>query len=358
MTGLTHGPNAVIHMRAEVDGIDPTTIRVRAWADGSPEPETWSFSATDATAKLQAAGAVGVLAHLASGAGNAPLAVRFDDLLVTTMSPIDRVSGETFVGASDIALCTSQGDEATARLLDMIDGTVFTGGDNSETDGSAAEFANCYDPTWGRHRRPHPSGGGQSRIYAATDAGPYFDYFGAAAGTRGKGWYAYNVGSWRIYVLNSNCGFVGCAASGEQEQWLRTDLAANPRTCSLAIWHHPRYSSGSEHGSTMAVQPFWQALYDHGVELVLSGHDHHYERFMPLNASGAVDVANGVRQFIVGTGGVALRALLPNPPSTSEIRQNTSNGVLRLVLGDGEYEWEFIPIAGQTFSDRGSASCH
>ena len=135
-------------------------------------------------------------------------------------------------------------------------------------------------------------------------------------------------------------------------------MAANPRTCSIAIWHAPRYSSGSEHGSSTSVQPFWQTMANAGVELAISGHDHDYERFAPMNGTGALDAANGMRQFVVGTGGTSLRAVFPSPVANSEVRQASSNGVLKLTLGASAYEWEFIPIAGQAFTDRGSGTCH
>ena len=346
-----------IHVRGAAIGTSPTTISVRAWADGSPEPTTWQFSATDSSAALQSAGSVGVLAYISSGATNAPVNVRFDDLLATTTNPVHRVDGVSFTGAGDIASCTSQGDEQTARLLNLIPGDVFTAGDNAYPDDSASDFANCYDPSWGTVKsRTYPAIGNHE--YNTPGAAGYFGYFGAAAGDPTKGYYAFNEGSWRIYILNSNCGIVSCVAGSAQEQWLRADLAANPSACSLAIDHHPRFSSGSAHGSNPSVQPLWQALYDNGVEMLLSGHDHDYERFAPMNAAGDLDTAAGVRQFVVGAGGGSHDQLGPTPLPTTEVRQSTTYGVFHLVLGSGEYEWEFIPIAGALFTDRGSGTCH
>ena len=355
---LVQQPGTVLRMRTEVVGSNPTTVRVRVWEDGQLEPDVWHFSATDSTPILQEAGSLGLLAYVAGAWSAGPVTLRFDDLAAITSDPMERVVGETFVGAGDISLCSNDGDEATAKLLDMIPGTVFTTGDNAQANATAEEFANCYDPTWGRHKeRIHP-GIGNHEYQAAPDAAPYFDYFGDAAGERGQGWYAYDVGTWRVYMLNANCGVVGCTVGSVQEQWLRADLAANPRTCSIAVWHQPRWSSGSQHGSQVSTQPFWQALYDAGAEIVISGHDHDYERFTPMNASGAPDPTTGIRAFVVGTGGVALRTLAPNPLPTTEVRQAAANGLLKLTLGDGAYEWEFIPIAGQTFTDRGSGACH
>ena len=266
----------------------------------------------------------------------------------------------TLVAAGDIALCGSTGDDATAALLDGLPGPVQTLGDNVQGTGDAYEFSNCFDPTWGRHKdRIHPAAGNHEYV-TDTAANPYFDYFGAAAGTRGKGWYSYDTNGWHVVVLNTNdasCRYVPCGAGSEQERWLRADLAASTAKCTVAVWHHPRWSSGGTHGSHPHVQALWQAVYDAGVELVLSGHDHHYERFAPLNASGVPDATHGVRQFIVGTGGTTLRAL-GTTASGSEVRQAHTHGLLELTLGSGTYSWRFVPVAGKTFTDSGSGSCH
>jgi PKD repeat protein len=346
-----------IHVRALVSGSSPTTVQVKAWSDGTTEPDAWQFSATDSTAALQSAGSLGVLAYLSSGATNAPVTVSIDDFVATTTNPVPRVAGVAFTGAGDIASCGSQGDEQTARLLNLLPGDVFTVGDNVYPNATTAEFANCYDPSWGTVKdRTHPAVGNHE--YNTSGAAPYYAYFGAAAGDPSTGYYAFNEGSWRVYVLNSNCGFVSCAAGSAQEQWLRADLAANPTQCALAISHAPRFSSGSEHGSQPSMQPLWQALYDNGVEMLLSGHDHDYERFAPMNGAGAADPNAGTRQFVVGTGGASHGGLTPNPLPTTEYRQASTYGVFQLVLGDGAYEWEFIPIAGQVLTDRGSGTCH
>ena len=260
------------------------------------------------------------------------------------------------VGAGDIADCSSNGDEATANLLDTIDGTVFTLGDNAYESGTAAEFQRCYDPTWGRQRdRTLPVPGNHD--YNTPGAAGYFGYFGAAAGDPSTGYYATDLGTWRIYVLNSNCAAIGgCEAGSAQERWLRDDLAANPRACVLAMWHHPRFSSG-EHGNDPRTQALWQALYAAGAELVLSGHDHIYERFAPQAATGKADSRRGIVEIVAGTGGrshypfVQIRA-------NSLVRDNTTYGVLRLVLADGAWSSEFIPVPGGTFSDSGNGTCH
>lgn len=259
------------------------------------------------------------------------------------------------VGAGDIASCSSSGDAATAALLAGIDGTVFTAGDNAYDNGTAREFRDCYAPTWGRElSRTLPAAGNHD--YNTAHAAAYFDYFGAAAGDPREGWYARDVGSWRIYVLNSNCWAVGgCGAGSPQERWLRSDLAANPRACVLAIWHHPRFSSG-EHVSSTATEALWQALEDAGAEIVVSGHDHDYERFAPQSAGGAADPA-GLVEFVVGTGG---RSHYPIGPAiaNSLVRNDDTYGVLELRLYALAWSFEFLPVAGKSFTDSGSGTCH
>jgi hypothetical protein len=258
------------------------------------------------------------------------------------------------VGAGDIAECGDQDDEATADLLDAIPGTVFTTGDNVYEDGTEAEFNSCYDPSWGRHKgRTRPSVGNHE--YATPGATPYFDYFGASAGDPSEGWYSYDVGDWHIVVLNSNCTEIGgCNAASAQGQWLQADLAANPNACTLAYWHHPRFSSSD--GGDTDYQDFWQLLYDAGADVVLAGHSHHYERFAPQDATGLAD-PRGIRSFVVGTGGRQFGTLSTPRAANSEVSNNHTHGVLKLTLNATSYDWEFVPVAGSTFTDSGSASC-
>ena len=258
------------------------------------------------------------------------------------------------VGAGDIAGAHDE-DEATAQLLDNIAGTVFTLGDNAYGDGSAQQYNDFYDPTWGRHKdRTMPIPGNHD--YDTLDATGYFDYFGAAAGDPDKGYYSYDLGDWHIIALNTECSQIGgCAPDSPQALWLQADLAANPSDCTLAYMHKPRYSSGY-HGSSSSVDDLWQILYDAGADVVLSGHDHDYERFAPQDAAGNADPLNGTRQFVVGTGGTSLRPFETIQPN-SEVRNSDTHGVLKLTLNATSYDWEFVPIAGQTFTDAGSASC-
>lgn len=270
---------------------------------------------------------------------------------------VEPVGANVLVGAGDIADCAVTEDSATAALVAETPGTVFTLGDDAYPDGSTSNFATCFDPTWGVVKgRTRPVVGNHE--YNSTGAAPYYAYFGAAAGDPAQGWYGYDIGTqWHVVVLNSNCATVGgCGPDAPQHQWLVADLAASTRPCTVAMWHHPRYSSGI-YGQDESTAAFWQALYDDGAELVLNGHEHDYERFALLDAQGSPDPTYGIRQIIVGTGGSALRDFKEVAPH-SEVRSATSHGVLKLTLGDGSYDWRFLPIPGSTLDDAGVGSCH
>jgi PKD repeat protein len=273
-----------------------------------------------------------------------------DDLIVTVANT------NVLVGAADIADCGVTGDEATAALLDAIPGTVFTAGDNVYPEGDAAQFTSCYHLSWGRHlARTRPAAGNHDYLdNPELGAADYFKYFGPAAGDPTTGWYSYDLGAWHVVVLNSN---LSMTAGSPQEQWLLADLAASTTVCTLAYWHHPRFSSGSRHGNSTDPLPVWRALYQAGAEIVISGHDHQYERFAPQTPEGFSDPNHGIREFIVGTGGKDHYGF-GTPLPTSEVRDSTSFGVLKLTLRDSDYDWQFIPVAGASFSDAGSGSCH
>jgi hypothetical protein len=266
------------------------------------------------------------------------------------------------VAAGDIASCRTEADEATARLVgDIGDSTVLTLGDEAYPDGSAEDFEECYDPTWGRFKdRTKPVPGNHE--YDTPGAAGYFHYFGRAAGDPGKGYYSYNLGKWHIVALNSNCKEeeVGdCEPSSQQVRWLKADLAANKdKRCTLAYMHHPRFSSGKEHGNTHFVKPLWDALYEGGAEVVLSGHEHNYERFAPQNPVGKADPERGIREFVVGTGGGKGHYPILEPIANSEVHSDDTYGVLKVTLRPKSYEWRFVPEEGETFSDSGSARCH
>jgi acid phosphatase type 7 len=262
-------------------------------------------------------------------------------------------AGQVFVGAGDIADCESPGDEATAALLDSIDGTVFLLGDNAYESGKASEFANCYDPSWGRHKsrtRPAP---GNHDYYTRRAAG-YFGYFGAAAGDPSKGYYSFDLGDWHILSLNSN---IPMKAGSKQEQWVRADLATSQKRCQIAYWHHPRFTSGTDTYTTERSAAIFTALYEAGVEVVLGGHEHLYERLAPQTPAAELDRARGVRQFVVGTGGRYLTNIGKRHPN-SEVINNATWGVLKLSLGRDGYAWDFVPVAGSSFTDSGSDVCH
>jgi hypothetical protein len=288
-------------------------------------------------------------------------------------SETDPVSGTdpVFVGAGDIASCSSTGDEATAKLLDDIVAaapsttTVYTTGDDAYESGTATEFTNCYNPTWGRHQTITRPTVGNHEYYSTANASGYFGYFGSilsAAGDTGRGYYSYDLGSWHMIALNSNCSFVGgCASGSPQEQWLKADLAAHSNACTLAYWHHPRFSSKLSSGGNSSMKPFWDALYaaPNKAEVVLNGHIHNYERFAPQTPSGLADPAQGIREFVVGTGGKSLNTFTNKGVANSQVRLANAYGVLKLTLHPSSYDWQFVTAPGGTVADSGSdVSCH
>jgi hypothetical protein len=277
-------------------------------------------------------------------------AVPTPDIVVS--EPAAAAAPVVLVGAGNVARCDRTMDEATASLLDNVAGTIFTTGDNVYASGSSSDYSNCYGPSWGRHKaRTRPAPG--ELDYHTSGASGYYGYFGTQAGAAGKGYYSYDAGEWHVVVLNSD---LDMSKGSAQEQWLRADLAARNTRCTLAYWHLPRFSSYSTNNRA-EVKPLWDALYEAGVELVLNGHYRLYERFGPQMPDGVADQAFGIRQFTVGTGGISTNgfgAAVPN----SEVRQTPVYGVLKLTLSTDAYQWQFIPIRGETFSDAGSGICH
>lgn len=271
-------------------------------------------------------------------------------LVMTAASDVPPAPDVVFVGAGDIAVCGASGAEATARLLDRMPGSIFTLGDNVYPRGTSEQFTNCYAPTWGRHlARTYPTPGNHDW---EVDAGaPYFSYFGQAAGPVGRGYYSYTLGGWHILSLNSN---VPAVPGSAQYEWAQADLSTSRASCTLTYWHHPLFSSGPN-GNNGQMREMWRLLQSYGVEIVLTGHDHQYERFAPQDADGLPD-PHGIREFVVGTGGAGLyqpKAIQPN----SEVRENQTWGILRLTLHARDYDWEFVPVEGQSFRDFGSGSC-
>jgi uncharacterized protein YjdB len=311
---------------------------------------TWSSSATS----IASVNGTGLVTGMA--AGSATITATSEGKSGTSgISVTGGTSGTVvFVGAGDISDCGNDNDEATAKLLDGIAGTVFTLGDNVYSSGTATEFTQCYDPTWGRHKsRTKPSPGNHD--YNTSGAAGYFGYFGTLAGPSGLGYYSFDLGNWHIISLDSE---ISMSVGSAQETWLRADLAASTKQCTLAYWHKPRFSSGTNHGSLASAQPLWQALYDFHAELILNGHEHNYERFAPQTPTGTADPANGIREFVSGTGGESHYNDEGTPLPNSEVFNGTTFGVLKLTLGAGTYSWQFIPVAGQSFTDSGSGTCH
>lgn len=270
--------------------------------------------------------------------------------------PVQQTESPVIVAAGDAANCSNWQDEETARLIDAIDGPVLMLGDGAEQAGLLWEYEECYGPTWGRFKdRTYPVPG--NREYGSGNPLGYFTYWGERATplepgctNECKGYYSFNVGTWHIVALNTEVPY---DVGSEQEQWLRADLAANPTQCTLAYFHRPLFSSGRQSGSGLAL---WQALYDYGADVVLNGHEHMYERFAPQSPSGEYQPDRGIRQFTVGTGGHRHRDFVFIQPN-SEARNSETFGVLKLTLHPTSYDWEFIPIASQSFTDSGSASC-
>lgn len=277
----------------------------------------------------------------------------------------------TVYAAGDIADCRFSRPpfSGAARTADVIaaglardaGAVVLSLGDHSYPEGVAAEFQHCYQPTWGRFKaRTRPAPGNHE--YATGDAGGYFDYFGAQAGPERRGYYSFELGAWHVVSLNSD---LHGAADAAQLLWLKDDLARHRARCTLAYWHAPLYSSGG-HAASAHMRAAWQALYAAGADVVLSGHDHDYERFAPQDADGRADALHGIRQFVAGTGGAFLTPMRwPRPHS--EVRDNSHHGVLQLVLADGRYAWDFLSADDghaapdyppPALRDTGAAACH
>jgi hypothetical protein len=328
------GPNEG-NVQVQPDGRDPATISLhRKNATNRRIAFTVTYATSDAHSLTLVTQTASALADI--------------DAFVVLTDPGDA----TLVGAGDIASCSSTADSDTAAVAAGVPGIVFTAGDNVYPDGAAANYTNCYDPTWGALKtrtRPVPGNHDYENTPGATG---YFAYFGAAAGADQTGWYKYDTGTWRVYALSSECTSVSCPL---QLAWLKANLAAEPHLCTLAIWHRPRFSTGP-HGNSTGVDALWQLLAANSAEIVVNGHDHMYERFTPLDDTGGA-AANGLREFVVGTGGAGLYAYKTDSPLI-DVRDNNSHGVLRLDLTPGGYSWQFLPSGTATFTDSGTGTCH
>lgn len=275
------------------------------------------------------------------------------------------------IGAGDIAVCGTNGDEATGRMIDSIlvsdsaaniHTEVFTLGDNaypSGREGVDNDFPRCFSPSWGSSRIMkviHPAPGNHDFDSGSGD--PYFSFFGDRAGPRGRGYYSYDIHGWHVVSLNSELYFEAgdSEQAKQQENWLRQDLESHPNKCTLAYFHRPPFSSG-EYGGIHEVRPLWKILYDRGADLVLAGHEHHYERFKPQNADGVADSARGVEEIIAGTGGGDLRGVRYPLADNSVVEVHGHFGVLKVALGTDEYRYTFIDTTGRVW-DTGGSKCH
>jgi hypothetical protein len=355
-----------VHVR--VDVVNPAAGQVEVWYDRVPVADL-------SRAENLGANPVGRL-QLGENEVTRTFDLVFDDVTADTQfitsssapipDPVVMAAGDNVCGAdSSGGQCKQM---ATSDLLVAAKpAAVLLLGDVQYECGEAADFTSFYDPSWGRVKdRTRPSVGNHEYITSTDPANPcygnppeaqaYFDYFGAAAGEKGKGYYSFDVGDWHLIALNSNCTQVGgCFVGSEQEKWLRADLAAHPTACTLAYWHAPLYSSGGR--DTPDTEKLYQALYEANADLILTGHDHTYERFGPQTSTGVKDAARGIRQFLVGTGGRNLTGWETIAPN-SEMRNNTTFGVLKLTLHPNSYDWQFVPIVGQSFIDTGTTACH
>ena len=318
---------------------------------------TWGDGATT-TGTVTAPAAVDSIkaSHAYSALGPYVLSVAVTDntgLTGSSYANVTVTNDNVLVAGGNISRCDSQNDDNTANLLDHIGGTVITVGDNAYASGSLTEFQSCYAPTWGRdfpRTRPVPG----DKDYQTAGAAGYYSYFGAAAGDPTKGYYSYDLGSWHVIALNSS---ISTSSGSTQENWLKADLAATTKPCVLAYFHYPLYSSSNGSQVWGSVQPLWTDLYAARADVVLGAHYQFYERFALQTPAGVADALGGIREFVVGTGGQSWSSF-GTPLPRSEVRATQTWGVLKLTLHATSYDWQFVPIAGQTFTDAGSTACH
>jgi len=271
----------------------------------------------------------------------------------TTAMPV--ASGApVIVAGGDIACPDSPCDShrETGALIRRINPrAVLTLGDNQYNEGALSDFQSSYDPTWGRRKgRTYPAPGNHE--YQTPDADGYYDYFGRRAHRSSEGFYGFNIGRWHLVSINTGNG----APSDAELRWVRRNLSRDRHRCELAYWHHPRWSSGNTHGSDARMNGLWQVLFRQGVDVVLNGHEHNYERFALLRPSGERS-RNGIRQFVVGTGGRGHYSL-GSPIQGSQARIDDEFGVLKMVLRRSSYEWSFIATNPREILDRGRQRCH
>ena len=273
------------------------------------------------------------------------------------------------IGAGDIGVCGLRGDEQTAALVDSIlkadsavhvESAVFTVGDNAYPAGLDRDFVRCFGPSWGDPKKRimkliRPAIGNHD--YQSQRGAAYYRYFGVRAGPAFKGYYSYDIGAWHAIALNSEIAARGSLHErSEQEDWLRKDLRERGKLCTLAYFHRPLYSSGA-HGSSLVMQSIWKILADGGVDLVINGHEHHYERFLPMNAAGVLDTLRGMEQIIAGTGGGDLTGIRSRKAPNSAVQIQGRWGALIATLGTDEYRTSFIDVDGDVWDPSGR-KCH
>lgn len=365
-TGDTQPPTMPMGLTASATGATRVDLAWQASSDdvgvagytiyrGGAELATVAGTRTtfaDVTAQPATTYAYAVDSFDASGKRSSPS----DPAEVTTpdAAPSDAI---TLKAAGDICPALPQNCSGTAAMvLGANPDMVLTLGDNQYVTGALTEYMASYDLQWGQFKgltRPTPG----NHEWKTPSAQGYKDYFGPTVLTNGSTWYSFNIGGWHVVSLDSQCGSVGgCTTTSPQYAWLQQDLAADDRACTLAYWHRPRFSSGTSHGNFIGVQPFWDLLDAEGAELILNSHEHHYERFAPMSASGAMSPA-GIRQFVVGTGGNCCYGFSATPVANSEVRITGFRGLLELTLEATSYSWRFIAVDGSVL-DSGTGSCH
>ncbi len=294
----------------------------------------------------------------------------------TTIDPVIVAAGDIACDPASSAFKDLKGTASACHMMAVSDlvlrakpDAVLTLGDYQYFCGGYAAATKSYDPSWGRFKSiTFPVVGNHEYLTSPENgvgtgcddsnaaAAGYFKYYGERAGTPGKGYYSFDLGAWHLVALNTQCSSVGgCGAGSPQGKWLQADLEAHPTKCTLAFWHIPLWSSGGRANKNSAA--FVKDLYDNDADLILTGHDHTYERFAPQDPASKLDLARGLREFVVGTGGADhthFDEIFPN----SEVRDDKTFGALKLTLHPTSYDWEFLPEPGGTFTDAGSQACH
>jgi hypothetical protein len=332
VVGDTVSENYTVRARLVTPGGDTLQGNAVDWSSSNP-----AVFGVDAAGVVRSVGVGTATLHASAGGVIA-------EQVITVTPPV-------LVGTGDIGSCLSVRDDDTGRLLDSIAGVVFTVGDNDYSDATPTPaYGVCFPASWARHLpRTRPAPGEDDLRNGTLD--DYYDFFGAASAPP-LGYYSYDLGTWHVVVMNTTP-----TADSPQLLWLEQDLAAHPALCTVVITHRPRFSSGNT-GSSMAQASIFETLHEAGVELLLSGNDHDYERFAPQTPDQTPDPTGGVVQFVIGTGGKSHGTINLPLEANSVVQNDDTYGVLRLVLHPGRYEWRFIPIPGRTFTDAGSASCH